>query len=214
MRLNLTIGKDRFIIEKRFSKKEVLFSDVVEITMDDHLFKMTTRDGKEINTKTGPFASHVPDAIFDVIRKHNIAFRDEEALASANRLVSNDDLEKEVEKTEAIVSPLATAIVREKLGEEYSIGLTTLYDDQFVSMYFCLQKDREPVTDLPDYVVYNHHSLAPGSFDLMTVAILCKWDATRNSGRYDLTIEMTERNACEKYVRETVGGFCEKYLNR
>ena len=214
MSFNLTIGKDRFIIEKRFSKKEVMFDDVVEITFNGHLFRMTTRDGKKIETKTGPFASHVPDAIFDVIRKNNIAFRDEEALENTTKVVTTEELEKEVEKVEAIVAPLSEKIVKERLGDAYGIELTTLYEDQFISMFFCLLKDGKPVTDLPDYVVYNHHSLAPGSFDLMTVGILCKWDAMKNIGLYDLTIEMTDRAACEKYVHETVGEFCEKYLNR
>lgn len=212
MATGLIIGEDRFVFEKRFSKKEVLFSDITEITIEDKIFKITTRDGKELQAKMGLFAFHVPDEVFDVIRKNNIAFRDMDCLSDATKIVSSEELEGYIEKAQDLAAPIATKIVSEKLGKEYSVEPLTLFDDQFISMYFSLRKNGEPVEDLPQSAAYNFSPLAPGSFDLMTVAILCKWDAVKNSGRYDLMIEMTDESACEKYVREMTTEFCEKYL--
>lgn len=212
MGMGLTCGEDRFVFEKRFSKKEVLFEDITEITIEDKIFRITTRSGKELQAKMGVFAFHVPDEVFDVIRKHNIAFRDMDCLSESTKIVSSEELEGYIEKAQDLAAPIATAVVSEKLGKEYSVEPLTLFDDQFISMYFSLKKNGEPVEDLPSSAVYNSSPLAPGSFDLMTVAVLCKWDAVKNSGRYDLMIEMTDESACEKYVREMTSEFCEKYL--
>lgn len=212
MTKELIIGEDRFVFEKRFSKKEVLFEDITEITIEDKIFRMTTRDGKELQAKMGVFSFHVPDKVFDVIRNHNIAFRDMDCLSESTKIVSSEELEGYIEKAQDLAAPVATAVVSEKLGAEYSVEPLTLFDDQFISMYFSLKKNGEPVEDLPQSAVYNSSPLAPGSFDLMTVAILCKWDAVKKSGRYDLMIEMVDDLACEKYVREMTNEFCEKYL--
>ena len=207
-----TIGKDRLTFKKTFSTKEILFTDIVEITVGKNLFRLTTRDGKEIKEKIGfGKAFHLKPELFDAIRKNNIAFRDEDALEDTTKIVSSEELEKEVEKAEAIVSPYANKVIKDRLGEAYGIGLTTLFDDQFVSMYFSLLKDGAPVTDIPEEAVFSPSPLVPGSFDLLTVGILCKWDATRNSGRYDPTIEMLDRTACEKYITKAINEFCDDY---
>ena len=210
--MEMLIGTDRFTFKKALFTKEILFSDIVEITVGKNIFRLTTRAGKEIKEKIGfGKAFHLKPELFDAIRKNNIAFRDEDALEDTTKIVSSEELEKEVEKAEAIVSPYANKLIKECLGESYSIELTTLFDDQFVSMYFSLLKDGTPVTDLSEEAAYSPSPLVPGSFDLLTVAILCKWDATRNSGRYDLTIEMIDRAACEKYVNEAITEFLAHY---
>ena len=87
MGMGLTCGEDRFVFEKRFSKKEVLFEDITEITIEDKIFRIMTRSGKELQAKMGVFAFRVPDEVFDVIRKHNIAFRDMDCLSESTKIV-------------------------------------------------------------------------------------------------------------------------------
>ena len=45
-----TIGKDRLTFKKTFSTKEILFTDIVEITVGKNLFRLTTPpDPKSVN---------------------------------------------------------------------------------------------------------------------------------------------------------------------
>lgn len=182
------------MIRSLFSAKKIFAVDIRNIVFDDRgALTFTLNSGKEMRFKN--YNVMYDEALGALIKQYNISYRNLRDMQE--NLYSAAEIGKMIEETNKTVYDCASATVRSKLGQDYDVALTTVDKVMYSYVEIRLVKNGEPVKELPGVI-------EPGSgsevLEDMDLAFLCEWDPESRSGKYGVTVEMKDCEACRKYI--------------
>ena len=183
-------------INKLFGSKELSYADMKSIRLNSRGYVFTTKDEEEITLKSGLGIEVGP--LYEALAKYNISYIDENEAEPGRQLYDIDEVNSKAAEVKEYASSLINPKVKEKFGEEYDIDLQIEPVDNFIDMYFCLRKNGEGVQFFE-------------AFDDMVIAFLVEWEAGCGRGKYGLTVEADDREACAKAVEGAFEYLCEHY---
>lgn len=173
-------------IKKFLSKRTIPYGDLKSVTIDSTGIVFITREGEEITQKGG--VSVEATALYEAIKKNNFSFRDEQVLKDYKTIYTLDEVDKKAVAIKDYVDGLVKEPVKTKYGDEYEISLEIEEEGEYIIMYFSLLKEGRPV-----------EFLAP--FDDMVIAFLAEWDPALGYGKYGVTVEVEDEEACKNTVQ-------------
>jgi hypothetical protein len=143
--------------------------------------------------------------------KHNIDFTDDYEKTGVGKVYTHDEVLALVSKITPIAQEAADRVIREKLGKEYSAHLSVKEKNEDSIMYFSLIKE-DGIVKIPPELNNGQNDSEETAFDDMVLFFLSEWHAEDRSGRYGVTVELTDETQRRKTVEDFVGYFCETYL--
>ena len=183
-------------INKLFGSRELSYGDIKSIRRNDPFITFTTKDEETIKLKTGLGIEMGP--LYEAIARLNISYIDENEAQDGRQLYDIDEVNSKAAEVVEYASSLINPKVKERFGEEYDVDLPLETVDNFIDMYFCLRKNGEGVQFFE-------------GFDDMVIAYLVEWDAAYGRGRYGVTVEVDDREACAKAVQGAFDYLLEHY---
>lgn len=204
--MNIKYDDKGIHIKKMFQSREIPYSNIRSVVLSDMKYTFTTNDGEVINSKSRFFSNDA--ALYDAIRKYNIYFKNEDELKGTNNLYSINEVNEKIAQTQTVTEEYAGKLICTKLGPEYGIDVRIIDEGEWINMYLRLVKNGELVMDIPAEAKYTSADSEPYSFDNYALAFIVEWDGY---GRYGVTAEVETREACEKYLEESLNYFFENY---
>jgi len=193
------------------SSVEIPFDEISKIHIASGDSSITTKDGTEYVSRSVGVITHSYPQIYDHIVKHNIDFTDDYEKTGVGKVYTHDEVLALVSKITPIAQETADRVIREKLGEEYSAQLSVKEKNEDAIMYFSLAKYGE-IVKIPPELNNGLSDAEETAFDDMVLFFLTEWHAEDRSGRYGVTVELTDETQCRKTVEDFVDYFCETFL--
>lgn len=186
-------------IKKFLHKKTILYRDLKSVVIDSTGIIFTTREGEKITQKSDIFDEVT--ALYEAIKKYNISFRNEKELDGCNETYTIDEVNEKAVIIKEYVYGLIKEPIKSKYGDKYDISLKIEEVDEYITMYFCLTKSGKPVEFFE-------------AFDDMVIAFLVEWDTSLGYGKYGVTIEVDDEEACECAVQNTLDYLYDHYKGK
>lgn len=193
------------------SSVEIPFEKIGKIHIASGDSSITTKDGTEYVSRSVGVITHSYPKIYDFIVKHNIDFTDDYDKTGVGKTYTHDEVLELVAKTTPVAQETADRVIREKLGEGYSAQLLVKEKNEDSIMFFSLLKNGE-IVKIPGELNNGLNDSEENAFDDMVLFFLTEWNAKTRSGRYGVTVELTDEKQCRKTVEDFVDYFCETYL--
>lgn len=195
------------------SSVEISFDEIAKIRVAAGDSLIRTKSGDEYVSSSVGVMTHSYPEIYDRIVAHNIEFTDDYETTGVGKTYTHDEVLEMVSKVTSTAQETADRVIREKLGNEYSAVLRVKEKNEDSIMYFSLAKDGE-VVKLPREFNNGLADSEETAFDDMVLFFMVAWHAETKTGRYGVTVELTDEKQCRKTIEDFVGYFCEVYKAR
>ncbi|MBR5713140.1 MAG: hypothetical protein IKX54_06045 [Lachnospiraceae bacterium] len=195
--MGVTIQKDGMLVRTLFSEKKIPGHEIRSIEYDDKcVLTVTLNSGKVMKLKSYPVM--YDEELGMLIREYNIPYRNLNDMQPV--LYTGAEVGRLIDETMKAMKDCAGATVRARLGQEYDVDVALV--DKLVNSYaeMRLTKNGEPVKDLTGITAVKMES---DVLDDMDLAFLCEWDSQSKSGKYGVTNEVKDFEACRKYILDS-----------
>ncbi len=204
--MNIRYDEKGIHIKKLFKSRVIPYSDIRSVVLSNGEYTFTTKEGELINSKYRLFGNRA--ALYAAFKEYNIHFKNEDDLKETENVYSMDEVNEKIAQTQTVIEEYAGNLIRGKFGPAYGIDVRTIDEGELINMYFRLLKNGELVKDIPEEAKYESDDTEPYSFDNFVLAFLLEWDGY---GKYGVTREVENREACELYLAQSLNFFFEHY---
>ncbi len=203
------LGEESIRYLTLFKSVMIPFGEIRSIIITNQATTITTREGEVYSQKElNPIS--VNDEFCNYVVKHNIEYRNDTECIEGTRPYSREELEPIIERVINATRSYADAIIKEKLGADYSIEPVVKEDIRWGNLFFCLKKD-DAVIDIPEECKVDSDDEVPESYDNILLFFMCEWNPYTQRGYYSITADVEDEELLKSYLEDWTETLCDDY---
>lgn len=192
--MKLYIENGKLYQKTLFSTKEVNPKEILQVQVGDTMTTVHLKSGKKLEAK---YALHLLFENVSFYEINNVSYEDQTYTGNA---YTASELSKKLEQTRQKAQSEGSAIVKEKLGENYDLDVRIVGESYYSILVFRLVENGIVLEDHPAYEEIEELGVDK-AIDEMDLSFLVKWDSTALSGLYGVTVEVENESSLEHYVK-------------
>ncbi len=187
------------------------YNEIRSIHIESNQTTVTTLQGEQIVSKSGNTLSMSSDGFYKHVVENNIGYHNETEIEDGQLPVTMEEFNAMSSNTCDIAKRIGDEIVRNRLGAEYETEFLIKGGEDMKVIYFYLKMNGYLVA-MSDESKVDYDESEPLSFDNILAAYLVEWDPLTRSGKYGVTVEISNEEDLISYVNDSVRNFSEDFL--
>lgn len=201
--MKILYDENGLLVKSLFKTRRITYSELRSVVLSNSEFTFITKTDEVLNSKKHFYTDYA--VLYNAIKKYNINFKDEEEFNGLKNVYSISEVYDKTAQMQIIVEEYAGNKIRNKYGAEYGIDCKITDEGEYINMLLRLNRNGELVK-MPKEI--NLADIEPYAFDDIVVAFLVEWD---ENGRYGITSEVENREACEEYLDDALNSLFDGY---